>query len=514
MGEEKKETVVASSKGPALFLDRWWFLLLCSIALAFLSTLLGSAAVSPLSPRWRIDWTNIDAGFFVLGGQEVLNGKILYLDFYDHKGPFLFLWNAFELLFGGKNGLFLWDSLSLSSVYFAVFLLAQEFGYRRWHLFFLGSLLFVSYCSFTGGHSISEMLLPYFTYSFYFYLKGLHRNENRWCLYGSLFAGIHAALSFGSRPSEAAWSFALVLGYFVFYLRTKKDRSLLPNFLIAFFSFALIVLAFVIMGLVQHSLKSMIKDAFLVNFVYASSHHGVVLDVVLITAGLTIIPWLFYPFYKSKLGKEEALFYEIVLVFSGVFEIYFARLYAYWVSALSIYAFGVFLAVESLLCLPKKKLSPKLLRIFASAFGVLALGFSLVSPVYYRASDSALKSGDSVIYCSYKEEAAAYQHLDEIKAEGIKDGDVFLIDAAPVIYVYLDVYSPEKYYSNQTWYGHDNEEVIPETLAYLKKEQPRFVINQKHYDPTTDERLSDYLVNSGVYRLRAEDVYFMIYEKI
>jgi len=78
---------------------------------------------------------NVDAGFFSLGGQDVLEGKTLYVDFYDHKGPFLFFWNAFELLFGGKNGLFLWDTLSLTSVFYAVFLLAKEFGYRGWQLF-------------------------------------------------------------------------------------------------------------------------------------------------------------------------------------------------------------------------------------------------------------------------------------------------------------------------------------------------------------------------------------------
>jgi hypothetical protein len=509
-----KEDSETASKQSTLFFDRWWFLLILSLVFAFFSILLGSAFVSFLSPKWRIDWMNVDAGFFSLGGQDVLEGKTLYVDFYDHKGPFLFFWNAFELLFGGKNGLFLWDTLSLTSVFYAVFLLAKEFGYHGWQLFFMGTLLFAGYCSFACGHSVCEMLLPYFTYGLYFYLKGIHRNDDRSCLYGSLFAGIHAALSFGSRPSEAAWSFALVLGYFVFYLREKRDRSLLWNFLIAFSSFALIVLSYVILGLAQGNLSEMINDAFWVNFVYTSNHHGVSNTIVLQAAGLSVIPWLFYPLYKKTLGKEEALFYEIILLFSGIAEICIARLFSYWVGALSVYTFSIFLAVEGLLALPKKKLSVKALRISAVAFATLALAFSLVSPIYYRASQQALVIGNSTILSSYHEESAVYNDLDDLKEEGLKDGDVYLIDAAPSIYLYLGVTSTEKYFSNQTWYGHDNNDVIPETLAYLESDQPRFVIQQKNSDFSTDSSLEDYIQKSGVYRLRAEDIYLEIYERV
>lgn len=74
--------------------------------------------------------------------------------------------------------------------------------------------------------------------------------------------------------------------------------------------------------------------------------------------------------------------------------------------------------------------------------------------------------------------------------------------------------STEKYFSNQTWYGHDNNDVIPETLAYLESDQPRFVIQQKNSDFSTDSSLEDYIQKSGVYRLRAEDIYLEIYERV
>jgi hypothetical protein len=42
-----------------------------------------------------------DSGVFLYGGQQILDGEVPYLAFWDHKGPLIYLLNAFGLLLGG-----------------------------------------------------------------------------------------------------------------------------------------------------------------------------------------------------------------------------------------------------------------------------------------------------------------------------------------------------------------------------------------------------------------------------
>ncbi|HNB42164.1 MAG TPA: hypothetical protein PLG52_11735, partial [Anaerolineales bacterium] len=49
-----------------------------------------------------------DGGFFLYAGQQILNGKIPYQDFWDSKGPGIFYVNAFGLLLGGGSRWGVW----------------------------------------------------------------------------------------------------------------------------------------------------------------------------------------------------------------------------------------------------------------------------------------------------------------------------------------------------------------------------------------------------------------------
>ena len=49
-----------------------------------------------------------DGGFFLYAGQQILNGKIPYLDFWDSKGPAIFYINALGLWLGGGSRWGVW----------------------------------------------------------------------------------------------------------------------------------------------------------------------------------------------------------------------------------------------------------------------------------------------------------------------------------------------------------------------------------------------------------------------
>ena len=68
--------------------------------ITILAVILGSLLI--MSPYLPVFSENMDrdSGVFIYTGKQVLDGKIPYLDVWDHKGPLLYYINAFGLLLG------------------------------------------------------------------------------------------------------------------------------------------------------------------------------------------------------------------------------------------------------------------------------------------------------------------------------------------------------------------------------------------------------------------------------
>ena len=99
---------------------------LCLFAYAFalaLAVLLFSAiSTSPLYAGDKWDAIDKDSNWFMFMGEEILRGKIPYLEFYDQKGLFCFAINAAGLFLAGKTGVFLFEWLFAGTTTFFLFL--------------------------------------------------------------------------------------------------------------------------------------------------------------------------------------------------------------------------------------------------------------------------------------------------------------------------------------------------------------------------------------------------------
>lgn len=73
---------------------------------------------------------NRDSGVFLYGGWQVLQGKLPYVDFWDHKPPAVFVYNAIGLSLGaGEWGVWLFETLLFaSSLTFFSIAVKQRFG--------------------------------------------------------------------------------------------------------------------------------------------------------------------------------------------------------------------------------------------------------------------------------------------------------------------------------------------------------------------------------------------------
>ena len=142
--------------GRASFINRSGFWLVCGL-LALGALLL--VLVSPLSMGRT---PSHDSGIFLYFGQQILRGKIPFLDLWDHKPPLIFYTDALGLLIGRGSPWGVWglEYLSLSASILIGFLVLRRY-YRDFPAAFgvcagLGGLVFLL----EGGNLTEEYSLP------------------------------------------------------------------------------------------------------------------------------------------------------------------------------------------------------------------------------------------------------------------------------------------------------------------------------------------------------------------
>ena len=201
--------------------------------LSFAGLCLFSVTTSPLFPYS----TGYDSLFFVTVGKGMTKGLLPYRDFFDMKGPYMFLIQYLgQLICYGKTGIFivqvinLWISLLIVSRVFSLC------GINRRGLKFLMLLPIVAICSFTfwGGNRVEEYsLIPLMgcLYVCLAFFKGkLPRKgkEARFFPLAGLLFGASVGYMAYLRVTNAFLVCAMALTVIVYLIREKQANKILP----------------------------------------------------------------------------------------------------------------------------------------------------------------------------------------------------------------------------------------------------------------------------------------------
>jgi len=177
-------------KNPAVsFLIIYGFCLFLSILFLLLAT-----KSSPLYPF--NDWVDVNASFTM--GKGMMNGKILYRDIFDQRGPLFYLLFGIAYLLANTSfiGIFLFEVIAFSIFLFFSFKLLfifLDFYYSLIALPLIASSI-LNLRSFAQGGSPEEFCLPLITISLYYlfiFFKNVYPKEmpNRWVFINGILAG-------------------------------------------------------------------------------------------------------------------------------------------------------------------------------------------------------------------------------------------------------------------------------------------------------------------------------------
>lgn len=235
-----------------------------------LALLLFSCFTSPLFPNLL----GVDSAIFTLLGKGLLNGKEMYVGLFDHKGPFIFFFDALGYLMGGRNGIFVLQCLcgfvTVAFLYFTGRILRADNQKITLPLmlliFVLGMSTFLYTCE--GGNLTEEYSLPFIAACCYMFVSYVNRAEKDAAhppLY-AFFYGVSLAVISLMRLNNAATIGAGVLFVFIYLCYRKQGKNLVLNLLAGIGGMAIVWIPVFLYFYLHGSLDEMIYATFLHNF--------------------------------------------------------------------------------------------------------------------------------------------------------------------------------------------------------------------------------------------------------
>ena len=475
--------------------DHLRFLLL--LLLLLLALLVSACAASPLFPGFY----GYDSAIFSLLGKGITEGKRLYLDLFDHKGPLIFWIDALGHLIGGNSGIFLLECAALlvsaGFLYTAARLLRPDglSGLQFSLLFLAGYTMF--FRTLQLGNSTEEYSVPFLACSLVLFIRYILQADTH-PAHPPLYALIHG-IGLGCiaflRLNNAVPIAAGVLFIGVYLLRRREFHSFLLNLLFGLLGLLLVFVPVLLWFSAHDSLAEMLYATFLHNVtIFANTAHTSLIEdptrfiKQFFPMAVCLVLWISYRRRVERRPLLDGLLLCLLILSTGAlllanrFDHYFLVFFP--VYFLFLFAYARF-DLRSLACL----------ALIAST--VLNL---LVSVLYVRTAVQTVWLSDQ----AQTQETVLVRDFSRIPED--EQTSVIGYNISPAYYLQGDVLPCYKYYTLQDTWAITNPQILTDFMDYVSRERPLWVLTEPGQDqPELTSILSEN------YELMFSDEYLLFY---
>ena len=439
----------------------------------------------------------------MLIGRGMCEGKLCYVDLFDHKGPVLFFIEALGWRIGGRTGIWLLECIAMIISVFAVEGICRELKAKPMlPVITSAAIMFFTFCH---GNLTEDYSLPLIYISIYFSVKYYISGEEKHPPMYALLYGVAFGLIAFIRINNALIICILILCIAIDLIIKKQFKNLAANILAGLAGIIIVAAPICLYFYLHEALYDMLYATFLYNLLYAeeSSH------ISIFSAQLPKLVVLYAPivfalliFIKEK-SKPKAFRLTMItatalsllmLIYANVYEHYFT---------LAIPVFTVAVAIA----LPDADIR----RIFKTAGGkksAVAIALGVITVVYiglsaYRAAAPIYKGYlTDISYDRYHQMSAAADIIPENERDSVIGFSI-----PPEWYMDCDVVPCYKYYIFQHWWTTSELDVYGEFLNYVETEHPKWLITRVKME---DEGLLSIMDDN--YVLQEENDYACFYK--
>ena len=293
---------------------------------AVLWLLVFSTTTSPL-----YEMSGGDSMIYRLVAQGWLDGDIPYRDFFDNKGPYLYLIDALGIrLTGGIAGIFLLQTVNLTIALCLLYRIGLLFVCRRSYVYMAIGLSLVMLTGLVEGGNLTEewslnfVLLPVWLFLKHATGADSHHRWTNSLIYGACF-GVIALI----RINNACVLAAVFVAVAQMYIGKKQWLSLLKNILAALAGFALAVTPILVYFASHGALDDLIYATYTFNFIYTARWGEVVGKPWFYHAGVNFLYMLplFFLAYSVWHGARRDALKTSVFVFLNAACVFFFMAY-------------------------------------------------------------------------------------------------------------------------------------------------------------------------------------------
>lgn len=453
---------------------------------------------SPLFPYTYGD----DSAIFSLMGKGVTEGKILYIDLFDHKGPLIFLINALGHLLGGRFGIFIIQCCSalcaITALYYGGKILRPNGEYDSslecFLIFFIGFSSFIY--SMQGGNLTEEYSVSAIAISLYFmtkYATNVNNCDSHPPLYAFIYGVCFAFLAF-LRLNNAITICAGVLPIIIYLIYKKKYKNILLNFICGLLGILTITIPLFIYFHHHSALGDMINSAFLHNFkIMGEQSHLPLTKKPLKYVALYLPMIISMTFILRHLRKNKIVFIDIVFL-----SILLFNMIGLWIANRFEHYFLLFVPVYIAIMNRYFKLNTnKLVTIcitVCTILNILLAGYYLSARIYLYINGYVVSRYEAV-----------YSDMQRIPEDEQNSVIGYMVRSED--YLYGEITPCYKYYTLQEGWAQVNPQIIQDFMDYLRGEdRPLWVILNQQEDSA---ELMDILTN--YYVLQFENDYLTFY---
>ncbi len=426
-----------------------------------------SCYTSPLYPNY-FGW---DSAIFSLLGKGMLEGKELYTQLFDHKGPVIFAINALGHAIGGRGGIFFLQCVSglitLCFLYFTGKILRPKGNYK-WAIeavFLLICAASVLFYTMESGNLTEEYSLPFISCACYFFAKYAirakedPRHPKAWAVvYGAVFAVLSLL-----RLNNAITVMAGVFAILVYLIYRKQYINLLWNLLFGLIGILIVYIPTFTYFYLHSSLNEMIYATFIHNFIIAGNtgHENVLQSpkAFVILYHPMLISFLLIGLKVIRERKFECA--DGILLFILVMNTL-----NLWVANRFLHYFEIFVPVYYVILSRYISFKPR----------NIVMWLTLLFALYYFNStaqrtltnyEEVHVQGNSRYSCVAEDMAK----IPENERDSVIGFEIMAMD-----YLAGDIVPCYKYYTLQSTWAITTPQILPDFMSFVENEEPLWVL--------------------------------------
>lgn len=488
--------------------DVSWILIRLSACLLLM--LFCSGFTSPLYPHY----TGQDSSTFLTVSKGIVNGKIAYIDLFDHKGPVFFWMEATGYYFGGRTGVFFFQWLLLLCDLFFINRISSLFHADR--LIVILSFFSAFFFLFQHGNLTEEFSMPMLLAGMYYELKYLLSEEDKHAPGTAFFYGILVGLMAFIRLNNAVIVCTLLLCIAVLLIKKKLWINLLSNLAMGVLGLAVIAGPVCLYYYRHGALYDMIYATFLHNLIYTKNNaHYPILSSSFLYFVCLLIPGafafgIFFMKWRSERNRAYASLMFATAATYGMLA--YTNIYMHY------YMLGIPLFTAAAAAIGERQPIGEIWKNMTSFFlhkesvGKRKTEIAFVLLICIIAFHILLSTVSAFIpfYKTYLtniayDEFALVQNGISVIPEEERD-EVIGFNIRANFYYHADVLPCYKYFTLQRWMTTEKLNVYKEFMLYIINEHPLWVIVS---NGEKDETLEEILTNS--YSCKLSDAAYSYY---